>query len=337
MRRPVQGKKATKVAHGPRVSREGTIPARLYRPVQGKKATEVGMLLKRLACCVAGWEVYKGNDRMDARLQELRERIRDAEMVLVGLGEEFQYDWNALLQDARYREIECETGDDKRYVWIVPFLQKMILRRGWDERWARAYRSLKELLADKNYFVVSLCIDDYLYGAGLNEEKIVTPCGGFRKMQCDKNCAGELTKMPEESYRNVLQYYRGEISLDALKEPVCERCGEKLRFNQLGVMRYAEEGYLKQWQSYTKWLQGTVNKQLCVLELGAGMAYPGIIRFPFEKIVYYNRKAFLYRVHPQLYQMGEEIADRSSGIAENPVDFLGRLLFSGEDFQKGIC
>ena len=110
-----------------------------------------------------------------------------------------------------------------------------------------------------------------------------------------------------------------------LKEPICAKCGGKLRFNQLGVERYAQEGYLEQWNVYTKWLQSTVNRRLCVLELGAGMNYPGIIRFPFEKMAYYNQKAFLYRVHPRLYQVGEEIVDRSSRIAENPVDFLGLL------------
>lgn len=264
---------------------------------------------------------------MDDKVQELRDRLRDAELVLVGLGEEFQYDWNALLRDARFQEIERETGSDERYVWIVPFLQKMILQKGREERWDRAYRALRELLAGKNYFIVSLCIDDYIYGAGVNEERIVTPCGGFRKMQCDDNCAGELTEMPERSFAAVLRYYRKEISLEELEEPVCKKCGKKSRFNQIGVRRYAEEGYLEQWQLYTKWLQGTLNKRLCVLELGAGMEYPGIIRFPFEKIMYYNRKAFLYRVHSQLYQVGEEIADRSRGIAENPVDFLCRLSF----------
>lgn len=269
---------------------------------------------------------------MDVKVQELIERIEDAELVLAGIGEEFQYDWNALLKDTRYQEIECEIGDDERYIWIVPFLQKMILRRGREERWDRAYQRLEKLLAGKNYFVISLCIDDYLYDTGLSEERLVTPCGGFKKMQCDKNCTGELTEMPEESYQSVLRYYKKEIPLADLEEPVCRRCGGKLRFNQLGVQRYAEEGYLRQWQSYTKWLQGTVNKRLCVLELGAGMAYPGIIRFPFEKVLYYNRKAYLYRVHPQLYHVGEEIADRSVGIAENPVDFLGRLSFSDKDF-----
>lgn len=259
---------------------------------------------------------------MDRECLELREKIQDAELVLVGLGEACQYDWNALLQDERYQEIERETGDDERYVWIVPFLQKMILRRGRGERWEKFYHILRKMLKGKNYFIVSLCMDDYLYDAGFDESKVVSPCGGFRRMQCNKNCAGELSDMPEESYEAVLRYYRREIPLTALEEPVCGRCGEKLRFNQLGVERYAQEGYLEQWSHYTKWLQGTVNKKLCILELGAGMAYPGIVRFPFEKVVYYNQKAFLYRVHPQLYQVGEEIADRSLGVAENPIDFL---------------
>ncbi|MDE7176852.1 MAG: hypothetical protein K2O59_03480 [Lachnospiraceae bacterium] len=255
-------------------------------------------------------------------MRELRKKIEEAEFILVGLGEAFQYDWSVLLQDDRYQEIEQEIGDDESHIWIVPFLQKMILRRGCEERWKRAYQALRELLENKNYFVVSLCMDDYLYSAGFDEKRLVSPCGGFRRMQCDQNCSGELYAMPEDSYEAVLQYYRGELPLSALKEPRCEKCGGKLRFNQLGVKRYAEEGYLEQWNVYTKWLQGTVNKNFCMIELGAGMAYPGIIRFPFEKMAYYNRKAFLYRIHPQLYQLGEEIDGRGRGIAEDPVDFL---------------
>lgn len=262
---------------------------------------------------------------MDIKWVELRKKIQEAELVLVGIGEECQYDWSALLQDGRYQEIEKETEGDERYAWIVPFLQKMILRRGRDERWDRAYQTLREMLFGKNYFIVSLCLDDYLYGAGFDESKIVSPCGGFRMMQCNKNCAGKLSDMPEKDYEAVLRYYRGEEPLVSLEEPVCELCGEKLRFNQLGVERYAQEGYLEQWNRYTKWLQGTVNKKLCILELGAGMAYPGIVRFPFEKVANYNQKAFMYRVHPHLFQLGEEIADRGQAVADDPIDFLLKL------------
>ena len=262
---------------------------------------------------------------MDIKWVELRKKIQEAELVLVGIGEECQYDWSALLQDGRYQEIEKETEGDERYAWIVPFLQKMILRRGRDERWDRAYQTLREMLFGKNYFIVSLCLDDYLYGAGFDESKIVSPCGGFRMMQCNKNCAGKLSDMPEKDYEAVLRYYMGEEALVSLEEPICELCGEKLRFNQLGVERYAQEGYLEQWNRYTKWMQGTVNKELCILELGAGMAYPGIVRFPFEKVAYYNQKAFMYRVHPHLFQLGEEIADRGQAVADDPIDFLLKL------------
>lgn len=256
-------------------------------------------------------------------LQELH-KLQDAEMVLVGLGEDLQYDWNALTEDDRYREIENEIGSDKERVWIIPFLQKMILQQFRDDRWHRAYENLRDMLEGKNYFVVSLCMDDYIYEAGLSEDRIVTPCGGFRKMQCDNNCSHVLSNIPQESYAAVMQYYRKEVPVNTLHEPVCPICGGKLRFNQLGVTRYAEEGYLERWNDYTKWLQGTVNKRLCILELGVGMEYPTVIRFPFEKIIFYNQKAFLYRVHPSLCQIGEGIAARGMSIRDNPIDFLCR-------------
>ncbi len=259
---------------------------------------------------------------MNHIMRELTERVQDAELVLVGLGEVFQYDWSMLVQDARYQEIEKEIGENEEYIWMIPFLQKLAMRNGRAEKWDTAYAALKSIVGDKNYFVISLCMDDYIYGTGLDEQRIVTPCGGFRKMQCNKNCSHILSEVPQESLDVVEQYYQKKLPLQALKEPVCSVCGEKLRFNQLGVYRYAEEGYLDRWSDYTKWLQGTVHKKLCVLELGVGMEYPSIIRFPFEKIVLYNQKAFLYRVHPSLYQLGEEIADRGLGIKENPVNFL---------------
>lgn len=259
---------------------------------------------------------------MDGRMKDLTERVQDAEMVLVGLGEVFQYDWNALVRDPRYQEIEQEIGNNEEHIWIIPFLQKMILQQGCEDKWKTAYANLKSILKDKNYFIVSLCMDDYIYQQGFNEHRIVTPCGGFRKMQCNKNCSHILSDIPKESLDAVVRYYKKELPLDALKEPTCSVCGEKLRFNQLGVDLYAEEGYLDRWSEYSKWLQGTLNKKLCVIELGVGLEYPTVIRFPFEKIVFYNQKAFLYRVHPFLYQLGEEIAGKGLGIDENPVDFL---------------
>ncbi|MDE7020446.1 MAG: hypothetical protein K2P23_06010 [Lachnospiraceae bacterium] len=248
-------------------------------------------------------------------------------MILVGIGKEFQYDWDILLRNARYQEIEKEIEEKEaegkaEYRWIVPFMQKMALEEYLDEKLDKAYQTLKKLIEDRNYFILSIVDDDYVYRYGFQENRIVTPCGGFRQMQCDYNCGGQVSEFDNDMYQKILSYFNKDIKLEELSEPVCGCCGQKRRFNQLGVSKYAEEGYLPQWEIYKKWLQGTVNKKVCVIELGAGMEMPSIIRWPFEKIIYYNQKSFLYRIHSVLYQLGENLGDRGLGIKEKSVDFL---------------
>ena len=264
---------------------------------------------------------------MEHTLLEITEKCNDADMILIGIGEEFQYDWDILLRNERYQEIEKEIEQKEKngkeeYRWVVPFIQKMALEEYPDKKLQEAYQNLWKIVEGKNYFVLSTAIDDHVYRYGFREERIVTPCGGFRKMQCDHNCCGQLMEPDENVYQQVLSYFRHEIELEELSEPECEKCGQKKRFNQLGVYKYAEEGYLPQWSIYTKWLQGTVNKKICVIELGAGMEMPTITRWPFEKIIYYNQKSFLYRIHPSLYQLGEKMSGRGIGIKEKSVDFL---------------
>ncbi|MCM1386290.1 MAG: hypothetical protein NC231_03100 [Bacillus sp. (in: Bacteria)] len=261
-------------------------------------------------------------NKMEHILSELFVRCKEADMVLVGIGEEFQYNWDILLQNKRYQEIEREIADREEYRWIVPFLQKMALEEYRDDRLYHAYENLKTIIEGKNYFILSIAMDDCVYQHGLKEERIVTPCGGFRKMQCDANCSKELFEVDDGIYQKVKSYFNKEADLSELREPKCDRCGQNKRFNQIGVSNYAQEGYLSHWEVYTKWLQDTVNKKLCVIELGAGMELPSIIRWPFEKIVYYNQKSFLYRVHPSLYQLGENMSGRGIGIKEKSVNFL---------------
>lgn len=261
---------------------------------------------------------------MENCFAEIEEQCREADLILVGIGDEFQFDWNLLQNDERYQEIEKEIAGREEYMWIVPFLQKIWINKQADRKLKDAYGYLKQLLSDKNYFIISTAIDDSVFQHGFKEDRIVCPLGGFRAMQCDYNCKGQLYDIENEILEKVKLYYDKKILLQDLEEPVCNECGQKKRFNQLGVTKYAEEGYLPQWETYTKWLQGTVNKKLCVLELGVGMEMPNIIRWPFEKIILYNQKSHLYRIHSTLYQLGENVGVRGTSIKENPVNFLGK-------------
>ena len=82
---------------------------------------------------------------------------------------------------------------------------------------------------------------------------------------------------------------------------------------------------MDKWMTYKKWLQGTVNKKLCILELGVGMKYPTVIRWPFEKVAFFNQKSEFFRIHSKLYQMPEELGGRGTGIQQSPQKFLKEL------------
>lgn len=209
----------------------------------------------------------------------LFEKVKEAELVLIGIGEEYE---------VRFDKINVNDEDTK--------IRKMI------------YQKVTQLLSGKNYFIVSLCTDGVIRKQGLDDTRIVEPCGNYTYLQCSEKCSVDL--------------YDAESGMN-----ICPKCGKPLVFNRLEETgaQYVEEGYLENWKTYTKWLQGTVNRKVCILELGVGMKYPSVIRFPFEKVAYFNQKASFFRVHSRLYQVTEEIKDRSYGIKATPDEFLKEL------------
>lgn len=191
---------------------------------------------------------------------DMMEKIENAEMILIGIGEEFDNNPDAVT----------------------------------------AYNHLAELLDKKNYFIVSLCMDDLIFQSNLDKNKVVAPLGGFSKKQCPDACTHDL--------------YETETD-------ICPNCGKTLVFNNIKAPVYVEEGYLPQWQKQRLWLTGTLNKKLLVLELGVSLRFPQIVRWPFEKIVEINEKSELIRVNNLIPQLGENVAKRGISINKSSVEW----------------
>ena len=109
---------------------------------------------------------------------------------------------------------------------------------------------------------------------------------------------------------------------DLKESQIVAPCGSDRTGNVVTKEHYDESCYLPQWQNYLKWLQNTLNRNLCILELGVGFHYPSVIRWPFEKTGYLNQKADFIRVHSKFPQMSEELKDKGISIEGNPVDIL---------------
>lgn len=258
------------------------------------------------------------------KIEQIRKKIKDAPMVLVGIGEEFT---GKVTEEKKLEEYEaaCSKIQEKEaeYGWMLPFLEPEEIRKHAGRRIAEAYVALSLLLSGKNYFIITTCMDGLIYEADLQKERIVAPCGGFAYLQCKKKCSEDLipSKGIVEEIKKAV--YEGKIS--GTKRPLCPRCGGELEFNNIKAENYNEKGYLPMWEKYTKWLQGTLNRNVCILELGVGMRYPGVIRFPFEKAAFFNQKADFIRVHGTLFQMSEELKDKGISVEEKAPDFLLKM------------
>ena len=116
--------------------------------------------------------------------------------------------------------------------------------------------------------------------------------------------------------------YTSIWELGEVPDGKCPHCGSALVPNTVENGHYIEEGYLPQWKAYTEWLARTLNKKLTVLELGEGFGTPTVIRWPFEKTVFFNKKAWFYRVHHEFYQISEELKEKAEGVESESVSFI---------------
>ena len=255
-------------------------------------------------------------------------RIQEADMVLVGLGEDFER-WGQLRADPAWRRgrdglREAGCGG------LLPAWTEYGARRLGQKGPGDALDRLASLLEGKNYFVVSLSMDSAVSSVEAFRGRLVTPCGGVRDKQCPNGCTGTVAPLVEAD-RDALdsafgKLFEGTFTPEDLPDlGRCESCGSRMVLNNVYAQHYDETAYLDSWRQYTGWVQRTLNRKLLLLELGVGLQFPTVVRWPFEKIARYQQKAFLCRVHERLYQLPEDLATKGCGIAQNPIDWLEHL------------
>lgn len=245
--------------------------------------------------------------------KKIEEAMQQSECFLIGIGEEFS------APVPKWEGPDCLEPFYKNQYYAQLSEQAEVLQ---------AYRELRERIGNQSYFVVTLNTDDLIYRAGFEAERVVAPCGSCGKLQCSEHIVGA-----EAIAAQVMEQYQREAAREEAekeqtgkrileKVAVCPECGKPLVPHTIQVDGYLESGYLPQWEAYKKWLATTLNKKLCVLELGVGFQYPQVIRWPFERTAFYNKKAVFVRVHSRFPQIEAELADKAITVKESPVKLL---------------
>ena len=222
----------------------------------------------------------KAEKSMENTKAEVREKIKEAQKVLIGIGKEWALRDDE--KDIRFRHLSDPAQSDLK----------------------AAYEELYQLIQDKDYYIVTTLTDGAIYEMPFDKNRIVAPCGNIHWRQCSKACTKDI-------------WEEGEVPDD-----ICPHCKAPLTGNTLKAETYIEEGYLPRWKDYMKWQTGTINRSLVILELGEGFSTPTVMRWPFEKIIYFNQKSKLYRVNESFYQLPKEAQERGVSVHENSVCWM---------------
>lgn len=222
----------------------------------------------------------KAEKSMENTKAEVREKIKEAQKVLIGIGKEWALRDDE--KDIRFRHLSDLAQSDLK----------------------AAYEELYQLIQDKDYYIVTTLTDGAIYEMPFDKNRIVAPCGNIHWRQCSKACTKDI-------------WEEGEVPDD-----ICPHCKAPLTGNTLKAETYIEEGYLPRWKDYMKWQTGTINRSLVILELGEGFSTPTVMRWPFEKIIYFNQKSKLYRINENFYQLPKEAEKRGVSVHENSVRWM---------------
>lgn len=246
--------------------------------------------------------------------------------VLIGLGEEWSYNYKNITNDIAYKNLIDQAKNG--YDWLIPYIEYHYMKNHEDPR-KESFKKLSDLIKDKDYYIISTIYDYSDPDNFFDHDKMVFPCGNIEFLQQKHNANGELIKVDDSNDISALMLQIDNIlknngKLSEINKVIYS--DDEMIFNQkrrewLGE-QYNEKAYLPKWSDYQNWLSGTLSEDLLILELGVGLEYPTVIRFPFEKIAFINNKAYMIRVHEKLFQLPGHIVKKAVSVQSNSMDYI---------------
>ena len=260
----------------------------------------------------------------------LRQLIQDSDAILVGSGagmsipagidlddrQAFQKAYPAMTQygfEYGYQLLGYPYTDDKlRWGYLSASLMDSA-RLGIDE----TYQALKQLLTEKDYFVLTTNVDRLFYKNGFDSDRIYTPQGDSFLFQCK-------TPRSQDVWDALPQLQEMERHIDPATQkltddkyvPTCPHCGGAVYMNVRSGPFYINEHYESQREKLNQWLTAVGEKKLLLLEIGVGFNTPGVIRAPFEHLAEKNDNYVLARINPKDAQGPKGTLSISQGIRE---------------------
>jgi NAD-dependent SIR2 family protein deacetylase len=187
------------------------------------------------------------------------------------------------------------------------------------------YKSLYNLVKNKNYFVITTNVDRQFLKAGFDEKKVFEVQGCLTKIGCAKACHNKL--YDNTNLVNDMIKEDKDCKIPSNLVPKCPVCNGNMEINLRKDAFFIEDD---NWNihndSYEKFLNNNKDKNILFLEFGAGFNTPGIIRYAFEQLTYRLDKAYLIRVNDKYANIPNDISNKGMEIKEDIKKFIDKLV-----------
>lgn len=188
------------------------------------------------------------------------------------------------------------------------------------------YHRLRELVRDRDYFVITTNVDHCFQPASFDKERLFYTQGDYGLWQCSQPCTQHTYDNEQTVRRMVAEQRNMRIPTELL--PHCPVCGKPMTMNLRADDTFVEDaGWHAAAGRYADFLRRCSGARVLYLELGVGGNTPGIIKYPFWKRTHENPQATYACVNLTEAYAPQKLGAQALCIQSD----IGRVL---EDLQK---
>lgn len=275
-------------------------------------------------------------------LQRLKQEIQTADAILIGAGAGLSTSAGFTYTGKRFTETFADfiSKYGFRDMYSGGFYPFETLEEHW-AYWSRyiyinryqdapkdTYADLLALVQGKDYFVLTTNVDHCFQKAGFDKHRLFYTQGDYGLWQCSGSCH-DKTYDNEAVIRKMVAEQK-DMRVPSELVPRCPVCGAPMSMNLRADSTFVEdEGWHQAAARYQDFVRRHEGMRVLYLELGVGMNTPGIIKYPFWKMVYQNPRAAYACVNLSEAYCPAEIRKRSICIDED-IDKVLKKLRSAE-------
>ncbi len=248
--------------------------------------------------------ICKSTGNSSELISRLKEELETADAILIGAGAGMSS--SAGLTYAGERFDRYFSDFHKKYgindIYSGGFYPYKTLEEYW-AWWSRhiyynrydlpagkPYTDLRELVKEKDYFVLTTNVDHQFQLAGFDKKRLFYTQGDYGLWQCSKPCQPQ-TYDNEATVRKMLEA-QTDMKIPTELIPKCPICGAPMTMNLRSDGSFVQDkGWYAAADRYDDFVRRHKNLHILYLELGVGANTPVIIKYPFWQMTAKNPKA----------------------------------------------